>query len=168
MTLEQRLEDSVFLERTVVNTIEETVEFTRLFCKVREHAGVVNDDQYETAKSFLKDYNKCKFYGATPEFRQDLLSNMIAAKSGRVFRKATSYLVLAAAGSGLVYLGYSAESPLLIMAGAGISLGSLVTAFFFIPKCEYQKTVLIYQVMKKNPEVLNKALKKLYEKEKNV
>ncbi len=168
MSLEQRLEDPVFLEKAVVNTIEETVAFTRLFCKVREQAGAVSDEQYEDAKSFLKDYKKCKFYGATPDFRQNLLSNMIAAKSGRVFRKAAQYLLLTTVGAGLAYLGYSAENQFLIMAGTGISLGSLVTAFFLVPRCEYKKTLLIYHAMQEHPEVVDKALKKLYQKEKNV
>lgn len=168
MSLEQRLGDPVFLEKSVVSTLEETVSFTRLFCKVREQAGVTGDEQYADAKGFLKEYNKSKLYGATPDFKQDLFAQMMVSRSGRVVRKAAQYLVLATLGAGLMYLGYGAQNSLLFMAGTGISLGSLATAFFFIPKCEYNRTMLVYRSLEKHPEVLNKALKKLYEKEKNV
>jgi len=167
MSLEQRLADPVFLEKTVVSTIKETVEFARWFCTVREHAGVL-DEQYEHSKSFLKDYNRCKVYGATPDFRNDLLGNMLIAKSGRVSRKSVPYLLLAAAGAASAYMGYNAENSFLVMAGIGASLGALVTAFFLVPKCEYQKTLLIYQAMHGHPDVVDKALKNLYKKEKNV
>ncbi len=165
MTLEQRLEDPVFRENTFTRTIEDTIMFARLVCKVREQSGV-NDGQYQSAKSFVTDYNKCKLYGANPEFMRDLFAHMMAEKTGRVVRKALPRLLIVAAGAGIAYAGYSSGNSLLGSLAAGLSMGVLVGTFGYMPNAEAQRTVIIYQAMEKHPDVVNDALKRLYEKEK--
>jgi hypothetical protein len=166
MSLEQRLEDVNFLEKIAVNAIEDTVLYLKAYCHSKEQFGM-NDEHYSRAKDFLRCYNKSKLYGATPEFKENLMTNMMLSTTGNIFRKSLPYLLIAAAGVGFGIFGYKMENSTLVMMGAGFGFGSLLSVFF-LPKSEYRTTMLIYQAMQKHPEVVDKALKKLYEKEKNV
>lgn len=167
MSLEQRLEDVEFLEKVAVNSIEDTVLYIKAYCKSKEQFGM-SDQHYDNAKDFLRKYNKAKLYGSTPDFMQDLMTNMLLSQTGRIARKSVPYFVLMSVGAGLIYLGYKAGNSTVMMAGAGISLGAFLVTSCLMPKIEYQRTMIIYQAMAKHPEVVDKALKRLYQKEKNV
>jgi hypothetical protein len=166
MSLEQKLEDPVFLEKTVVNTIEYTVTYLKAYCKSKEEFGM-NDEHYNNAKDFLKKYNNCKLYGVTTDFKNDLLPNMLFSTTGRIFRKSLPYFIFGTVGLGLAYWAYEAGNLPLAISGAVAGFGAVVTAFL-LPKCEYHDTMLIYRAMQKHPEVIDKALRTLYQKEKNV
>lgn len=167
MSLEQRLEDVNFLEKTAVNTIEDTILYLKAYCRTKEQFSLA-DEHYQNAKDFMKEYRRCRSAGrATEQFMSDLMTNMLLSSTGRIFRKSVPYLLGATVSAGLVYWAYDAGNLPLAIAGAVVSFGTVVTAFL-VPRCEYHDTMLIYQAMAKHPEVVDKALKRLYEKEKNV
>jgi hypothetical protein len=162
MSLDQRLNDPVFLENVLIGTIEETVKRVSAFTEYKKKVNAL-DEAYQSAEDFLSEYRRCAWTGeASGIFISGLKDFMVPSLLERWKGKTIPYTSFAIAGFLAACYSITQNSFFGVIFGMAATLVACFGAYR-IGRQINNNINNLQDAVDKHPNIVNKALKYLYE-----